>query len=54
MSATETVTFILPAGTKVTAPRRIAERMGWTSPADQKDSDEPKPTAKRTTRRKAN
>lgn len=29
MSSPDVVTFALPSGAKVTAPRPLAERMGW-------------------------
>lgn len=44
MARTETVTFVLPTGAKVTAPKPLAIKLGYTEP-----KPEPKP---RITRKK--
>lgn len=42
MADRDTVTFALPSGAKVTAPREVARKLGWT---------EPQPEPKRATRK---
>ena len=41
MSRPEIVTFVLGSGAKVTAPRHLAERLGWTPEPETPEPETP-------------
>lgn len=54
MAGTEVVTFALASGSKVTAPRHLAERLGWKQPEPDTDETNEKPkTVKRSPRKRS-